>query len=88
MGILDQYNQAEEGTKDIIVKAIKEEKTIKISYRKFNGEISKRNLSNLDFNNSFKEEGFNNDHIRGFCHLRKADRTFKIDRILSVKIID
>ena len=88
MGLLDLWNKPENSNKDVILKAINENKAIKIQYKKFDGEVSARELSNIAFNNSFETDGFFNDHIKGFCNLRQEERTFKIERIVNVTIID
>jgi len=68
--------------------AIKENQKIKILYEKFNGEESERELSDLDISNEFGEFGYKNDHIKAFCHLRKEERRFKINRIKKIKFIE
>lgn len=88
MGLLDLWNKPENSNKDVILKAINENRAIKIQYKKFDGEVSARELNNIAFNNSFEADGFFNDHIKGFCNLRQEERTFKIERIVSVTIID
>lgn len=84
MGILDQYNKAPNSIRDVIAKAIKNKNSLDIKYRKFDGTFSSRTISDISYNNDFEEEGFYNDHIKGFCSLRKEERTFKIDRIIKV----
>lgn len=77
-------------TQDIrskIRQAISNTHDIKIAYRKYDGTSSARRLSNITFNNEFKSDGYNNDHIKGFCHLRGEERTFRISRITSIEII-
>lgn len=71
-----------------IIFAIKSNKRIKIVYRNFNGESSERELSNLDISNEFGAYGYENDHIKAYCHLRKEERSFKIERIYKVEIIE
>lgn len=87
MGLLDIWNKKEENNSmDTIQKAISENKSITISYRNFNGELSQRILSNIKFNNEFDEKGYHNEHVKGFCSKRQEERTFKIDRIITIKI--
>ena len=92
MGLLDLWNkrndEGDNAPKSVIEKAMALNKPIKIKYQKFNGEVSVRELSGIAYNNSFEEDGFYNNHIKGFCSLRKEERTFKIDRILSASIIE
>lgn len=87
MGILDLWNKENKSNLEVIKQAMTENKDILIKYRKFSGEISKRRLSKIIYNNSFEDDGFHNDHIKGYCHLRREERTFKIDRIISIEII-
>lgn len=87
MGILDLWNKGSKSNLEVIKQAMTENKDILIKYRKFSGEISKRKLSNIIYNNSFEDDGFHNDHIKGYCHLRREERTFKIDRIISIEIV-
>lgn len=87
MGLLDLWNKPEKSIKDVINQAIDSKKDIAIKYRKFDGTVSTRQLSNIAYNNTFEAEGFHNAHIKGHCSLRDEDRTFKIDRIISVEIL-
>ena len=73
--------------KQQVKNAIQRGKSIRIGYRKFDGEVSRRIVSDIDYNNSFTDDGFYNDHIKGFCHLRYEERTFKISRIISIEIV-
>ncbi len=90
MGLLDIWNKkGEEKTLNIkatIDKAIAQNKSITISYRNFNGETSDRTISNIYYNNKFEGNGYYNEYIRGFCSKRQEERTFKIDRIISIKL--
>ena len=72
----------------IIKNAIAEGKSVDILYSNFNGESSKRVLSDISFTDKFDEFGYKNDHIRAYCHKREEERSFKIDRILSIRIVD
>ncbi len=65
--------------KTYIDNAIREGKSITIKYVKFNGEISTRTLSDLQYSDEFGR-----DYIVGFCSLRQEMRTFKISRIREV----
>ena len=87
MGLLDLWNKPEKNVKDIIQNAILNNEAIAIKYRNFDGEISSRTLSKIRFNTDFENEGETKTHIKGFCSMRKEDRTFKIDRIMSVDVI-
>ncbi|SNR32526.1 hypothetical protein SAMN06265371_101282 [Lutibacter agarilyticus] len=76
-----------QGIRSKIRQAISNNHDIKIEYRKYDGTYSSRRLSNVSFNNEFKLDGYNNDHIKGFCHLRGEERTFRISRIKSIGLI-
>lgn len=60
---------------------------IEIKYEKYNGETSKRKVSNISYNNDYKDYGYNDDHIKGYCHLRNEERTFRISRITAVRVL-
>jgi len=66
----------------IINQAILEGADIEISYTKFDGTTSKRILSDVHYS-----KVYSNTHIEGYCHIREERRTFKIDRISSVRIV-
>lgn len=60
---------------------------IEIKYEKYSGEVSQRKVSALSYNNEFGEYGYSNAHIKGYCHLRNEERTFKISRIMAVRVL-
>lgn len=70
-----------------IKQAITYKYDIEIKYEKYNGEASKRKVSNISYNNDYKDYGYNNDHIKGYCHLRNEERTFRISRITAVRVL-
>lgn len=67
-------------------KAIDEKETIEIKYRKYYGEESERQISDIHWSSEFGDENHFNDksYINAFCHLRQERRTFKVERILSI----
>lgn len=65
--------------REYIKKSIRENKDITIKYRKYNGEISTRRISNIEFSDEYGD-----DYIKAYCHLRNEKRTFKISRIIAV----
>ena len=71
-----------------ITQAISGGGDIKIRYRKYDGTASERRLSAITYNNEFEADGYHNAHIKGYCHLRKENRTFKIDRIIAVEVLN
>ena len=87
MGLLDLWNKPNDNIESVVTRALKENKTIKISYQNYDGEASERILSQIRFNNEFQNDGFLNAHIKAFCHLRQEERTFKISRIIKAEII-
>ena len=70
-----------------IQRAIAEGCNIEIKYQKYDGEMSVRELSGLSYNNDYGEYGYKNDHIKGYCNLRNEERTFRISRIIAVKVL-
>ncbi|WP_417558364.1 hypothetical protein [Mesoflavibacter zeaxanthinifaciens] len=87
MGILDMWNKPSNSIKEMIEEAIQNNYDLSIKYRKFDGTLSSRIISDIEYNNAFEDEGFYNDHIKGFCNLRQEDRTFKIQRIIKAEIV-
>lgn len=65
----------------ILEKAIKTNNAVEFKYRKFDGEVSHRII---DPHEMILVK--NSKCVRGFCHLRNEDRSFKISRISSLKI--
>lgn len=66
-------------------KAIMEGKKVKIIYSNNENQVSQRILSNIRYNNDF--DGYNNAHIKAYCHVRNEERSFKICRITSLDIV-
>ena len=73
-------------SKQIIDQAIREKKDVVFKYTKYSGETSQRRVSNIAYSNEYGQYGFQNDHIKGYCHKRKEDRTFRISRISSLQL--
>ena len=77
---------------NILKSVISLEKTIKITYRNFNNEVSERILINVNFSlevldeNEIKLYDIDDSYITGFCTLRNEKRTFKIPRIIKIDI--
>ena len=76
----------EETIRTRVMRAIREGRDIIISYTKYDGEISKRRVSSVEISNDFGEWGYSNAHIKGYCHLRNEERTFRISRIQSLEV--
>jgi uncharacterized protein (TIGR02145 family) len=78
---------------NILKSVISLEKTIKITYRNFNNEVSERILINVKFSlevldeNEIKLYDIDDSYITGFCTLRNEKRTFKIARIINIDIL-
>ncbi|HEX5670932.1 MAG TPA: WYL domain-containing protein, partial [Sulfuricurvum sp.] len=66
---------------DIIKKAILSRASIQFSYKNFDGEASKREI---DPHEIIMVK--NTRCVRGYCHLRKEDRSFAIKRIRGLKL--
>jgi hypothetical protein len=73
-------------TKDIIELAIQNGKDVVINYQNYNGVSSARRLSQLSINNEFI--GYQNAHIKAYCHKRNEERSFKIARIISAQLVN
>lgn len=77
----------------VIKNAIRQNRSIEITYRNFDGEYSRRIISDIQdplnvFDQSYiSQYKLDNSHITGFCRLRNEQRTFKIDRIIDAKLI-
>jgi hypothetical protein len=56
--------------------AIRNEKTIKITYKKLNGEVSHREILPIGI---YKYGG--HSYLKAYCYLRNEKRTFRISRI-------
>lgn len=82
-------NQPKNGLsiKDELQKAINGNHKIKIQYENFDGEVSERELSELKMTEEFNDFGYDKQHIKGFCHLRNEERSFKISRIKNIELI-
>lgn len=81
----------------IIKKAIDDKRKIRIIYQKSsdfsNGEVSTRIIRpmQIGYGDSFDcgEYVLNSQqvYVKGFCELRKEDRTFQLDRIIKIEVI-
>jgi len=78
-------NNDRESIRDEVLRAISNDEKIRIVYENYNGEVKERILSNIQLTNEF--EGYNNQHIKAFCHLRNEERSFRIDRIKKIERI-
>lgn len=65
---------------NLIDNAIKNRWVLVIRYRKYNGEVSVRKISDIHYSGEFGDK-----YIDAYCHKRQERRTFKIDRILTVR---
>lgn len=72
--------------RDTILSAIRLGKDVVIQYQNYNGETSSRRLSNLSINNEYS--GYQNEHVKAFCHKRNEERNFKISRIIRAQIVE
>lgn len=60
---------------------------IEIKYVKYGGETSHRKISNISYDNEYGDYGYNNNHIKGYCHLRNENRSFRISRISAIRVL-
>lgn len=65
--------------KEYIDKAINSGNKVAIKYVKFDGSLSTRTISELEYSDEFGD-----DYISAFCHMRQERRTFKISRIREI----
>ena len=65
--------------KEYIDKAINSGNKVTIKYVKFDGSLSTRTISELEYSDEFGD-----DYISAFCHMRQEQRTFKISRIREI----
>jgi predicted DNA-binding transcriptional regulator YafY len=67
----------------VLSSAVQSERSVRLRYRSAHGEVTER-----DFNpyGVVSHEGF--WYTIGYCHLRKAQRLLRLDRILQVEITD
>lgn len=63
----------------VLRQAIANDETLEITYVKFNGEQSRRTISEITPSDEWGE-----GYIHAYCHLRDDYRTFKISRITSI----
>lgn len=52
------------------------------------GEYSERTLSFFDFTDEFDIYGYDRQHIKGFCYRRLENRSFRLERISRLSILD
>lgn len=64
--------------------AIQNGNAIEIDYQKFDGTITHRILSELEYSKEMNSDSY----IEAYCHLRNERRIFKISRIYNLKILD
>lgn len=65
--------------REYIDKAINSGNKVTIKYVKFDGSLSTRTISELEYSDEFGD-----DYISAFCHMRQERRTFKISRIREI----
>lgn len=65
--------------REYIDKAIYSGNKVTIKYVKFDGSLSTRTISELEYSDEFGD-----DYITAFCHMRHEQRTFKISRIREI----
>jgi hypothetical protein len=68
--------------------AIRKGASVKLTYTDYFGETSERIISSLAYSTEFVESADFKQYIKGYCHLRNEERTFKISRIDRIEIIE
>lgn len=61
---------------------------VRFTYTNANFEDSIRTLGPLDYTQEFDGWGYHRQHIAGYCHYRKETRSFRIDRIRQLWILN
>ena len=74
--------------RQILDLAINKNLQVTIEYFSLKNEISERIISEIQYTDKYEDFGYYEDHITAYCHLRKEQRDFRIDRIRSIKILD
>ena len=70
--------------KMLILQAIKNKQDLEIVYLKPNDEKSKRTITPIDLK-QMEYAGRQFEGLEAYCHSKKDNRNFKIDRILEMK---
>jgi uncharacterized protein YodC (DUF2158 family) len=76
--IIPEYTQ-------LIGEAIADKNYLRIKYRNLNDKITIRTLSSLEIT-ADKEDG--KHYLTGYCHLRCEKRTFRVDRIQKMQVLN
>lgn len=86
--ILSAQIPSQEGDKYLsaVDRAIKNYQVIEITYNAvYSGDVTTRKVDPYYLWYQFHDAFW---YMRGYCHLAKADRTFALDRIVSMEILD
>ncbi len=67
---------------EYIKKAIENKETITIRYIKYDGTVSVRTISEIQYSNEYGEYY---EYISAYCHTRLERRTLKISRIREIE---
>lgn len=73
--------------KKLINWAYQNNQKIEITYKKFNGDITKRIIQPLTTIYKDKLGKFTEEYIQAYCYLRNEERTFRFDRIIDISKI-
>ena len=83
------YNSNNTAISTLIEMAVNKGFDIEMNYTNWKGEISIRKVSDLDYTSEFLEKGYDyKQHFKGYCHKRLEERSFKIDRISYLKLLN
>lgn len=83
------YSVEEENQKrrKLIEWAYQNNEKLEITYKKFNGETTKRIIQPLSTVYKDKLGEFTEEYIQAYCYLRHEERTFRFDRIKQIEKI-
>ena len=65
---------------ELIEQALEEERVVRIRYEDYHGNVTERDVSPIEWESPVK--------FRAWCHLRDAERHFRVDRIRACRISD
>ena len=80
------YLLEQERKKELINWAYQNNEKLEITYKKFNGETTKRIIQPLSTVYKDKLGEFTEEYIQAYCYLRHEERTFRFDRIKQIEM--
>ncbi len=85
----DKIYTNQDEIKQMIEFAMDNDLYILMKYFKYSGESDMRTISSIQYTDEFKEWGYETGvHIKAFCNLRNEERSFKIERIAGMAVLN